>query len=522
MKKIIYFLVFVLGIVFHSCRKEFENSNYRDINEIAISELGQSHRLLYKIDTLKISPNLNFTINEYEEDRFSYEWKLVSSERTDIITKKGVIIGTVKNLKYPVTATPGVYTLYLKVTDKETNIVWSSFTFLEIAIQSGTGFLLIGEDDEGFVEVEMIAMNSDDTSIVKGLSRDNGVPRFKGAVDILHTGSFPLRPANVKQWVLGKEHAYYVNHATFETSPNQVFKNLLFASYSLPSNIIPVDIAPRINRIGGNTANSLKRTIVTNTGHSFNADLTSGGGDFYGNPTNRLSGINSPTFPVFPYIMHGPGAWTHYTLFDTENRRFVYASSSATNMNLLPDRPNDPFPWNQSEVNRSLVFVRNTRNTDGGSTNGNTLALMKNFETGQYFIYKFYAANVPQKRNGYVVSDAYSKELEKSKLFAFSSTRTALYFAQGSKLFAYDYNLGNEQMIFIKDFGEEITMIYSDIQTNSYLDLYVATYSIANKGTIHKLELQNNTNTIELKVNDNVKWKGLAKVINMSWKNSTH
>ena len=76
------------------------------------------------------------------------------------------------------------------------------------------------------------------------------------------------------------------------------------------------------------------------------------------------------------------------------------------------------------------------------------------------------------------------------------------------------------KIVLVKDFGDEITMIHSDIQTGSYVDLYVATYNQTTKGTLHKMVLQNNTNTIEMKEDESLKWKGLSKIKNMSWKNA--
>lgn len=519
MKKIIYlFSVCICSLL--SCSRDLGNYDYHDINEITVKDLGGNHTLLYKTDTLFINPELEFSLDGDNPDRFEYEWKLVSNSNFTVSAKRGTIIGTERNLAYPVMASPGSYTLYLKVKDKETSVVWSGYTLLNIKIPSATGFLLIGEDDEGFVEVELVAMSADDTTIIKGLSHDNGVPRFKGAVDILHTGGYPPRPNIVKQWMIGKEDAYFVNPVSFETSPNNIFRPQIFTNYELPQNIFPVDIAPRINSSSGTLVNGLRRIVVTNTGHAFTSDLTSGGNDFYGNPVNRLAGVNTSTFKVFSKVMHGPGSLSTYTLFDLDNKRFVYASSSAANVNLLSDRPTDPFPWNQTD--RTIVYAENTRNTDGGSFYGNTFALMKNETSGQYFIYKFASTNTPVKRNGYTVDMNNSSNLAKSKLYAFASLKTALFFVDGSKLYAYDYNISNEKIILIKDFGDEITMLKCDIQTGVYTDLYVATYNTSTKGTMHKMVLTNNTNTIELLEDENAKWTGLSKIINMSWKNSSN
>lgn len=517
-KNILYTSILLLTLT--GCSKDLGNYTYQDINEVSISGIAASYTSTYE-NNLSIVPSLDFTKTDQTVDRYAYEWKLVKSIPTSDSDWRGIVIGKNRDLDYFVKASPGSYTLYYKVTDNHTEVTWTTYTTLTVTTRTATGFLLIGEDEQGYADVEMITMRSGaDTVILRGLIQDKGLPPFKGAVNIFHTGG-SSRPTEAKLWIAGANEGYYVNTSTFESAPNRVLSNLVYSSYPLGPMIYPVDYAPKAQSSGGSVVGT-QRVILTNTGDLFTAGLISG--DIYGNPVNRLGlADGTPLIKLAPYLMHGGNtALSGYVVYDKDSHRFMRAASaSATTLTAMADGANDPFPWNQP-TGRKLIYAENTKNTDGGASTGNSFTLLKD-ENSNHFIYKFSAYGVPSKKNGYQVPNVFNAELAKSSLFAFSSTRTALYFAIGSTLYAYDYNSGNERIITIKDFGEEITMLYADIQASTTnLDLYVATYTPQSKGTLRKLILQNNTNTIELKEDEKAIWTGLSKIKKMNWRNTTH
>ncbi|SKB70294.1 PKD-like family protein [Sphingobacterium nematocida] len=512
-----FVIVFLLG----SCSKDLGNYSYHDINEVNIAGLEQSYTAVFKSDTIRISPTLVFSEDTDTPDRYTYEWKLVKSTPTTDLDWKGTIISTERDLDYLVSAVPGSYSIYYKVKDKETSVTWTTRTVLNVTTQTATGFLLIGEDEAGYAEAEMISYVVGDTVIIRELLHDNGVPRFKGATSIFHTGNGNSSVnAQAKVWISGTDAGYYVDKNSFQTNALSVFKNMMYTSYSLADKIFPVDYAPKTATYSGTIVGS-QRVMLTNTGDLFTAGIISG--DIYSNPINRLTTVSgAPLLKLAPYILHGgSSALSGYIVFDKDNNRFLRTTAaSSANLTVLADGPNDAFPWIQP-AGRTMLYAENTKNTDGGSSSGNSFALMKD-QNSLFYIYKFYAYGTPSKRNGYTVNRQFSDELNKSKLFAFASTRTAMYFAIGSKLYAYDYNTGSERIVMIKDYGDEITMLHSDIQASTTsLDLYVATYNSTSKGRLHKMILQNNTNTIEMKEDETVVWTGLSKIKNMSWRNAS-
>jgi hypothetical protein len=184
--------------------------------------------------------------------------------------------------------------------------------------------------------------------------------------------------------------------------------------------------------------------------------------------------------------------------FDAENQRFMtYANFASATSTIPADVAGDIFSWNLASQGRTLVYGENSRNTDGGSTNGNSFAIVKD-NTGNHYIYKFYATSgSPKKRDLYTV-----------------------FYSVGNKLYAYDYNKGLEKFYQFPELStDEITMLKLDTQidfaTNS---LYVATYNATTKGRLRRYMVGSNPNTVDITPVDRSDWQGLVKIKDMNWR----
>lgn len=512
MKQFIKCSLILCILSIYSCSRDLGNYDYTEINEVSIEEIP-AQQVIYKIDTLTLRPTLHFSIDSVDMHRYQYEWKVVSSGTSNTYE----VIANTRDLNYPVSILPGAYRVYYKVLDTKTDLIWKTNFDLNVMTETTRGFLLIGENEDQDVEVEMISMLSSDTLILRELMHDNGLPKIKGAVNIVHTGGY-FNPTNIRLWVMGQTGAYYINSSTFMGDPQHTFQSMNFTTFPSAEERIPVEIAPHVAVSTGGTASSSYRVVITNNGDAFFCNLNLG--EVYGNPINRPSANSSQTFSVSPYIFYPSGFWSRFILYDTEQNRFVMSNGlTATFMNNLADGPSDIFPWNQSETKRTLIYGENTRNTDGGSSNGNSFALMKD-DQSDYFIYKFYVATVPEKRGFYPIKTSYSSLIEQASNFAFSSSRSILFYSIGNKLYAYDYNRNNERNVLVKEFTDEITLLNCDIQTGNYYDLYVGTYSPQEKGSLRKFVLTQNPNTITLEETEGLDWTNLSKLKKMYWRNS--
>ena len=205
-----------------ACYDDKGSYDYKEVNEIEVDSLGKSHSVIFKKDTLKITPLLKFTEDSLSLDRYAYEWLVVPSTSTEELTRE--VIGTERNLEYFVELEPATYTLYLKVRDKVTGLLWMNYTSLVVRTATSLGWLVIGEDAEGFVNLDMVAMAGDTIVLYNQLS-NNGLPRLKDPKSVVYTGRVRMSSyaPHERLWIATGERSYHVNPSTFEGDLSSTF-----------------------------------------------------------------------------------------------------------------------------------------------------------------------------------------------------------------------------------------------------------------------------------------------------------
>ena len=509
MKKILY--VF-LGILFAACLDDKGSYDYHDVNETTIEGIAGSYNVTQGITTLKIEPQITMTLADSEDTtRFQYEWRANTGYNST------VLIGTTRTLNYPVTLDVGSYTLYFRVIDRQTDLVAVARASLNVGSPYSRGILLIGENPAGEADVQMLAINTD-TVLFRDILVNSGLPVLRDPVDIIHTG-YSLYDDYIKLWVLTKSQAYSMDRPTFKGKETDVFSKCLFMSQSHESDFVPVDIVPRIKDKNGNS-DRYNRVVVCSNGYVFAANRLLNGGEYYTDPVNREKAAPNVWLKAKPYLFYALNSFNGIVWYDETNERFMQLpNTSAVYSNIMNDAKDDPFDWRQQETGRTLVYGENTVNTDGGSANGNSFALLKD-ASGMFYIYKFYVSSDVAKRDAYTINSAVATDFDKADFYAFSSRRTAVFYAVGSRLYAYDYNKGHEKCYLLQDFGEEqITMLKCDTQIEPSVNpIYVATYGQANGGTLRKYVQEMNPDKVEVTPVENSCWTGLTKIKKMSWR----
>lgn len=477
MKRLVYIIVFALGLT--ACYDDKGSYDYHDICEVNIEGVESVYETVYRESVLEIDPTVTVTEgNIGDTTRFAYEW------RANVAYNSTELIGTERILNYRVELAPRDYTLYFRVTDRQTGVVTVATSTLKVGTAYSKGILLIGENTQGEVDVQMLSMVKD-TVLYKELLKNSGLPVLKNPVDIIHTGAAG-NSNYIKLWVLTGSQAYSMDRKTFAGSESDVFGKLLFMDRTFDTEFVPVDIIPRVkDKAGKNGGSSYYRTVVCNNGYIFNASTLLMGGDYYNNPVNCLTSDQNTYYKAFPYLFYTLNSYSGgFLWFDVENRRFLTVKNSIAVSDLLEDQAGDPFPWNQGTTGRTLVYGENT--LDVGSSNGNSFAILKD------------------------PAEAY--------FYAFSSRRTVVYYAVGATLHAYDYNKGNERH-YTFDMGDPITMLYCDtaIEPNAN-PLYVATYNATTGGKLQKYIQGVNPDKVELEADEKSCWEGLMKIKKMSWR----
>ncbi len=499
-----------LLIVF-ACSKDLGNYDYHEINELDIQEVEEHYSLRTGVDTLRITPLLNPTIDESDPSRYHHLWILrLGTSNFDTIARE-------KDLTYPVSLAANNYNLFYRVLDKETGVTWVANTELQVSTAYSKGLLLIGENEAGFAEAEMLSMLSDTVHITQILAKTE-LPPLSGPISFFHTGG---SVAYRRLWAMTASGSYFLDLNTMAATTNNSLQPYVFISEDInPETLHPVVVAPQIRTAAGAIGSPLYRALVTIGGDVFAAAPVLLGGDYYNNPVNRVAAAPDVRIPAAPYLCYPIGLMNNIMWYDTLNERFLNFSgiAIATTSTVLGDNEGDPFPWNQP-AGRTLVYAENTRNTDGNSTNGNSFAIMKDSDHTCH-IYKFYANGTnPAKRAAYTVKPI-AKDFAQADCYAFSSQRSVVFYSVGNTLYAYDYNPGFEKIYTFPEVGnDEITMLKFDTQidhlTNS---LYIATYNTESKGTLRRFLLGLNPNVVELLLQDNSTWIDLLKVKDINWR----
>jgi hypothetical protein len=462
------------------------------------------------VDVLEIDPVVEMTDGNYADTaRFKYTWLAVVAYQTKDT------IGRERVLSYPVKLNPATYQLSLKVLDKRTGVTWKNISSLTVGNIYAKGILLAGEDSQGNVEMQVISMVGD-TVVSQNMLEDCGLPPLQGPLDVMHTG-YNLTDNRVKLWLMTRSGAYFFDRTTHKATTANNFRSLIFSTDLLPADLTPVEIAPRIKDKAGNNGGNGYRAVVCSNGYVFNSSLLSVGGDYYTNPVNRVAD-GGALLKAKPFLMYALNQWNGFVWYDGDNERFMRVEPFDAKSTPLEDLGDNTFPWDQQLTGRTLVYAENTLNTDGGSGNGNTFALMRD-ATGQHFIYKFYVGTNAEKRNMYTVLPI-ATDFDRATLRAFSSARTLLFYVVDRNLYVYDYNPGNEKCVKLPGFGaDDITMLKFDTQIDPADNpLYIATYNSTTRGTLQRYRIGMNPDQIEIFPVDNSRWSGLTKIANMSWR----
>lgn len=504
MKRIIYTVL--AAIIITSCYDDKGSYDYHDINEVTIDGLAAKYQVMTGVSTLKIEPKITTTLGD--ESNLEYEWRAVvgytSSE----------LIGTERNLEFPVTLAPTSYTLYLRVIDKTTGVTAVKTAALEVGTPYTKGLMMIGQDGLGKTKVQMLSISTD-TILIKDVLGNTDVPNLSEGVDIIHTG----KGSYSKLWLITKDEVYALDMTTMKLDPTKTFQKALFLANEYNLNFVPVDFAPRIKDQAGNPSSAYYSATICSNGYVFNSSTLLMGGAYFTDPVNRLEKEPNVWFKANPCMMYSLTNWGGFVYYDETNERFLKVASFTDYSTLLTDSGTDPFPWNQQSVGRTFVYGENTLNTDGGSTYGNSFAIMKNKSDQTHYIYKFYSTSTAIKRDFLTIS-AIATDFDKASFYAFSSRRTIIYYAVGSKLYAYDYNKGYEKIYLLEDYGDaQITMLKCDTQIEpSTNPIYVATYSSANGGTLQKYKQGTNPDVVTITADPASHWTDLIKIKKISWR----
>jgi len=516
MKKISIIILTAFISFLGACFKDKGNYDYKNINTIKINGLATNYPVVLGVGPLHIEPVIQMSETDADPARFNYYW---------VLYQGNVVIDTVGReavLNAKINVNPDTYDLFLRIVDNATGVAWKAGTKVTVGTRYSTGIMLMGTGDNGNAEVDMISMVND-TLAIHGILGNSGLPALHDPVTVMQIGGKDTNSNNTRLWVMTKSGSYYLDRKSMLGNPSKIFATITVTNeFADKQSLTPILAVPQIKERGGTTSSTYTRAMMTTDGNIFTTHTyLTGGGDYYTNPVNRETSNYDKKLKTAPFLWYAIGSMSNMIWYDTENQRFMFFSSfgTGTASSALADKLTDSFPWNQTAVGRVLVYGENTRNTDGGSTNGNSFAITKD-NSNKYYIYKFYVSGAtPPKRDAYTVLPL-ATNFDKAEHYAFSSNRSVVFYSVGNTLYAYDYNKGLEKSYqFPEVGGDEITMLKFDTQIDYAANaLYIATYNSTTKGRLRRYMVGTNPNTVTIAPVDRSDWDGLIKIKDMNWR----
>ena len=233
-KNKIYAILIALSIVsfLFSCVEDKGSEITLDINEIKISGIELQYDRTSYFDTLRITPTIECSLENFSEDNLEYAWFfcLNSESMTDHKHEK---IGSERELVYKVDVPPGTYTIYLQVTDKSTGIKYDASCTLNTSSQFVRGFYLYGDKPNGLVGLDFVSMPmGKDTVLIKDIFINS--QQIKGAKDLIFTGH---RDNGFNAlWAVTRDNQYSIEYSAqlekVDIVPDQRLEDRIYATIS--------------------------------------------------------------------------------------------------------------------------------------------------------------------------------------------------------------------------------------------------------------------------------------------------
>lgn len=502
---------------FASCVEDEGNYDLNPVNEIIISGIEDSYSRIAYSESLSISPVLECTAADVNEDDLEYKWFICEGLQS-LSQHKHTIIGSGKNLNYPLNIAPGTYTIYFQVKDNTTGLKWEKYFFLQTVSQFVRGLYLFGDKTDGTCGIDFVSMmDGRDTVIVKDIFTNS--PHISRAQNLIFTGGYNEYSA---LWAVTESGSYSLEYSSslenIDVRTEVSTDKFIYPTLEVKKPLKVMNVCP--NAYGASNT-SLCRTnrILMTENEFFITNIY--GSEAYGNPANRYSGSSDVLFKPYPFVFYqGNASYISYVMYyDETNQRFIGMPSSygfSTYCNTYSTDDGTLFYYDQTKYTpvRSLVYGEN-----GYGNGGRSYALMTD-EDGHFYVYGFLVARSPTKQLFNEIDLSVAVGLDKASHYAFFSMQSVILYSVGSQLWAYDYNRKDAKMI--KDFGAEITYLAMDYHSNNTpTDFIVATYSASEKGIVRKFTIADNPNKIEITPHEKEIWNTDLKVVKVEYRNST-
>ena len=433
-----------------SCVEDNGTYDYVETPEITITGIPEVTEVLAHVDNIKMNPiitsstegqitpdNPNYTI------QYRFGHKGMGSMGVDSVAMKSIAFKDVTpasgfNLDTPADYNPGLYIIWLTLTDNRTGVVTSKQYDVSIGSTTYEGWLVLcNEGSEERVRLDMISrISADRTEAIYDVCA--GLP------NIHHATTVNMFPSNGGEMaVFSKEGAYALDMETLESSKDWLYNNMYFA---IPNNenIIHEDLC------SGAAYSWLNKYqfCFSDNGNLYLKDNYAGGASF-GTTLATLHEGSNQEFRVAPamactWIRPWSSDYNfapNILFYDIDNLRFLmfmgsgsFSSSYKLQLNVIPNPGADEMNLFSYNTGRNFVYMEGTRRSGGLS-----YTILEDPTTHQRSIYGINVGGTKPVQELYI-ENVNAPDFDKATQFAFHSQFPIMFYSVGNKL--YLYNLG--------------------------------------------------------------------------------
>lgn len=393
-----------------SCKKDAQNFNYTELNELTIN--AKDAFMVTQFDSLTIDPEI--IQSKPSGETFTYQWKIYPYTAVEGIGPQ--VISTDKALKTVISLPPlqVAYNLEYKVTNTSNGV--SAFKTFRIQVSSvfRDGWLVCnssgGKAQLGFIRSDYKVFYTPAESVNQTVYQGDAVGAY--AYSNLDGSQFGV--------------TFFTDNGNYQFNAND------FLQIGKPA----TDFKPVRDKFS--FAPSMFRTevFVINNGNLYAASLWDQSLNV--TYTERLPG----DYEMFPKVIASTLFTTYF--YDNKNKRFMYASGS---FSLIPSFGSSTDPFDMSDTRMQMVGAMEGAKTTGSQE----YFFIMQGSNGDRYLYSL-SGGTPEL-NQRILNSA---EISSAHSFAASLELRQMYYATDNRIYLYDILANSSRLLYTFPSGTRI------------------------------------------------------------------
>lgn len=521
MKTYLFILLCGMSAMLTSCMKELGNYDYVEVNALTIDSIRSTN--ITQFDTLRVTPTIKQTLASDESNlEFLWYWYKTGDEKRIIDT-----LSFDRNLRFYAAAEPGLYSVRLKVTDRETGLF--ARKEFDVSVESDNSGILILSDLNG--KANLSILNFAQLFFQDVYYAANGEYAGENPVAVVDVDHQPTEMHYVAIMCNDKQGGVVIDPVMFRK--DGTFSSLF---YSTPKKIAPQAYAASCGEY--TSGRKIDFDFVINAGKLYNRDFYNAGsagvllfrpeivGDYELSP---YSFVNGNTLLFYDN--------KNYCFQIMPCRSGQIQVSKFTMPPIADDMDITKMSFDPSKVGLELLYGGEgwKKESSGVATGYGIFRKPGSQSLSDMYCLKFKIGS----KMSYPPSPVYgeyfvpyfknpitrAENLEKAEAYALSKKDPYLYYAYKNKIYSYDLEYDVAKEIYDTDTvvgpGARVDYMYfrPGINADYSLKMWAASSvagSTTKTGSVHVLEMGRNGDVIKV---DTVYQNVCGKVVSMSYKN---